>query len=102
MLSKQTVLNQIEVTENGILQLRFEFKVMDGDEKISGAWHRTALTPGVNIAAVVESLNQAFANMSKEPISTADVIKLENIANAAWTPEVFQYHADLAAEAEII
>jgi hypothetical protein len=98
MLSKQTSLNQIEITENGTLQLRFEFKVMDGDEKVSGAWHRAALTPGVDIGNVVTLLNEAFANMNKEPVIQADVTKLQSIADAAWTPEVLQYHAELAAQ----
>jgi hypothetical protein len=99
MLAKQTELNQIEVTVDGSLQLRFEFKVVDGDEKISGAWHRAALTPGVDIAAAVTALNHAFTDMNKEPITTADVDKLEAIAAAAWTPEVLAHHAALA-EAE--
>ena len=87
MLTKQTILNQIEITESGVIQLRFAFKVLDGTEELSSAWHRTAIEPGVVIDLVISSLNQTFAAMNKEPIGQSDIDKLKTISSSLWTPD---------------
>lgn len=67
-LSKQTVIDQITVTENGIVLYREATRIMEGDTKISETYHRSSLTPGQDLTDIPE---QVVAH-----------------CNVAWTPEV--------------
>ena len=67
-LTKQAVIDQITVTENGIILYREATCVMEGDVEISKTYHRSSLTPG--------------QDLSDQPANVAA------ICNAAWTPEV--------------
>jgi DNA-binding transcriptional LysR family regulator len=67
-LTKTTVVDQITVTENGIVLYREATRVMEDDNQISKTFHRTSLTPGQDLIGVPESV--------------------ATIATAAWTAEV--------------
>ena len=64
-LTKETTIDQITVTENGIVLFREATRILeDGAEK----YHRSSLTPGQDLTGV--------------PANVAA------ICNVAWTPEV--------------
>jgi hypothetical protein len=84
MIERLTVLNQIEVTENSTLQLRFAFKLVEEGVEISSAWHRTALATGVDVNAAMQDLSAAFIAMNNKPVSEADIDKIQAVANAVW------------------
>jgi len=67
-LTKQTVIDQITVTENGIVLYREATRIMEDGNQLSQTYHRSSLIPGQDLA------NQP-----------ANVVA---ICNAAWTPEV--------------
>jgi DNA-binding transcriptional LysR family regulator len=67
-LTKETVVDQITVTENGIVLYREATRILEDGVEISKKYHRTSLTPG-------QSLTGAPANVVA-------------ICNVAWTPEV--------------
>jgi hypothetical protein len=67
-LSKQTVVDQITVTENGIVLYREATRIMEDGKEISKTYHRTSLTPAQDLTG-----------------QPANVVA---ICNAAWTPEV--------------
>ena len=67
-LTKQTVVDQITVTENGIVLYREATRIMEDGQQLSQTYHRTSLTPGQDLTGV-----------------PANVVA---ICNAAWTPEV--------------
>ena len=67
-LSKQTVVDQITVTENGIILYREATRIMEDGKEISKTYHRTSLTPAQDLTG-----------------QPANVVA---ICNAAWTPEV--------------
>lgn len=67
-LSKETVVDQITVTENGIVLYREATRIMEDGSQISQTYHRTSLTPGQDIADQPE--------------------KVQAICAAAWTAEV--------------
>jgi hypothetical protein len=67
-LTKETVVDQITVTENGIVLYREATRIMEDGNQISQTFHRTSLTPDQNITDQPE--------------------KVQAIANAAWTSEV--------------
>jgi DNA-binding transcriptional LysR family regulator len=67
-LTKQAVIDQITVTENGIVLYRAATRIIENGNQISQTYHRTSLTPAQDLTGV-----------------PANVVA---ICNAAWTPEV--------------
>jgi DNA-binding transcriptional LysR family regulator len=78
-LTKTTVIDQITVTENGIVLYREATRIMEGGNQLSQTYHRTSLTPAQDLTGV-----------------PANVVA---ICNVAWTPEVIAaYQAQIAAQ----
>lgn len=67
-LTKETTVDQITVTENGIVLFREATRILEDGVEISKKYHRTSLTPGQDLTGV-----------------PANVVA---ICNVAWTPEV--------------
>jgi len=75
MLTKETVVDKIEVLENGTLQIRTATKVLEDGKLLSQSFSRHVLTPG--------------ADTSNEDA------KVVAIANATWTADVIAAYNDL-------
>ena len=67
-LTKSAVIDQITVTENGIILYRNATRIMEDGVQLSQTYHRSSLTPGQDLIGV-----------------PANVVA---ICNAAWTAEV--------------
>lgn len=67
-LTKEVSVDQITVTENGIVLYREATTIKEDGEEISKKYHRTSLTPGQDL--------------------TGQPDKVVAICNVAWTPEV--------------
>ena len=67
-LTKETVVDQITVTENGIVLYREATTIKEDGEEISKKYHRTSLTPGQDL--------------------TGQPDKVVAICNVAWTADV--------------
>ena len=79
-ITKEKVIDQITVTENGIVLYREATRIMEDGEQLSQTYHRTSLTPAQDLTGV-----------------PANVVA---ICNVAWTPEVVAaYQAQVAAQA---
>jgi len=79
-LQETKVIDQITVTENGIVLYREATRITRDGEQIAQTFHRTSLVPG--------------QDLTDQP---ANVVA---IANVAWTPEVVAaYEAQVAAQA---
>lgn len=68
MLTKQVKIDQITVTENGIVLYREATSIFEDGVELSKTYHRSSLTPGQDLAGVPANV--------------------QAICNAAWTPEV--------------
>ena len=68
MITKTTAVDQITVTENGIVLYREATRIMEDGNQISQTYHRTSLVPG--------------QDLTDQP---ANVVA---ICNVVWTPEV--------------
>jgi hypothetical protein len=76
-LSKETVVDQITVTENGTVFYREATRIMEDGKQLSQTYHRSSLAPDQDLTGV--------------PANVAA------ICNTAWTPEiVFAYKAEQA------
>jgi hypothetical protein len=96
-MPKQLIIDQIEVTNNGTVQVRMHKLSSDGD--LLGN-HRTALPPATDINAQIAAVNAHMASENYTAIPDADVVKLTAICNAAWTAEVIAAYQAAQAAAE--
>ena len=80
-LTKTTTVDQVTVTENGIVLYREVTRVVEDGNDIAKTFHRTSLTPGQDL--------------------TGHPAQVVAIAQAAWTPEVIAaYQAQMAEAAQ--
>jgi len=80
-LTKTTAIDQITVTENGIVLYREATRIMEDGNELSKTYHRSSLSPGQDLTG-----------------QPANVVA---ICNAAWTAEVVAaYQAAQAAAAQ--
>ena len=78
-LTKTTTVDQITVTENGIVLYREATRIMEDGNELSKTYHRTSLTPGQDL--------------------TGQPANVVSIAQVAWTSEVIStYQAQVAAQ----
>jgi len=68
MITKETAIDQITVTENGVILYREVTRIMEDNTELTKTYHRNSLHPGQDLTDVPE--------------------KVAAICNAAWTPEV--------------
>ena len=77
-LTKTTTIDQITVTENGVVLYREATRIMEDGNELSKTFHRSSLTPGQDLTDI-----------------PANVVA---ICNAAWTQEVIDaYNAQIAS-----
>jgi len=67
-ITKETKVDQITVTENGIILYREATRILEDGEELTKKYHRNSLTPGQDLTGVPENVVA--------------------ICNVAWTPEV--------------
>jgi hypothetical protein len=68
MITKETVVDQITVVENGIVLYREATRIIEDGKELTKTYHRTSLTPGQDLTDQPE--------------------KVVAIAQAAWTADV--------------
>ena len=68
MITKETVVDQITVVENGTVLYREATRIIEDGKVLTQTYHRTSLTPGQDLEG-----------------QPANVVA---ICNTAWTPEV--------------
>ena len=80
-ITKEAVVDQITVTENGIVLFREVTRIVEDGTELTKTYHRSSLTPGQDLTDVPQ--------------------KVVAICDAAWTPEVIEaYQASLPKEPE--
>ena len=67
-ITKETAIDQITVTENGVILYREVTRIMEDGIELTKTYHRSSLTPGQDLTDVPE--------------------KVVAICDTAWTPEV--------------
>ena len=81
-ITKETAIDQITVTENGIILYREATRIIEDGAELTKTYHRSSLTPDQDLTNVPE--------------------KVVAICNTAWTQEVIDaYTASLLKKMEI-
>jgi hypothetical protein len=79
MLTKETVVGEVRVSENGIISVLMKTRILEGGKVISENLHRTPFDPGADVSGCGDWVHC--------------------IAQAAWTDEVLKkWEADKAAQ----
>jgi hypothetical protein len=81
MLEKVTVIDRIEVVENGGVQVRTKTAIMEDGKQISGTFHRHVVAPGDDYSA-----EDAKVQAICVAVHTADVVAAYQAAQAAQLP----------------
>jgi hypothetical protein len=80
-LTKEVVVDQITVTENGTVLVRETTKIMEDGNEISKQYHRTSFAPSSDVSAQPQNV--------------------QDICNVAWTTEIVSaYQAQQAQIAQ--
>jgi hypothetical protein len=79
-LTKETIVDKIEVLEKGQVQVRTATRVLEDGVALSSSFHRHVLVPG-------------------DDLSEQDA-KVSAIATATWTPEVVTAYEEMIAAQE--
>jgi hypothetical protein len=77
-LEKQNVVDQIEVVENGCVQVRTKTAIMEDGKQISGAFHRHVVAPGDDYSG-----EDARVKAICKATHTASVVAAYKVAQAA-------------------
>lgn len=69
-LEKKTIVDLIEVTENGCVQVRTKTAILEDGEQISGTFHRHVIVPG-----------DSYANESPRVRAICTVVHTADVVN---------------------
>ena len=86
MIEKKTILDQIEITRDGTIQVRLALLVLEDGEEISSAWHRTSIPPGADPIKQMAAVNVHLQQMNKAPVASFSL--LTDIVPVVHTKEV--------------
>jgi DNA-binding transcriptional LysR family regulator len=81
-LTKEIAVDQITVTENGVVLYREATKIIEDGKELSKTYHRSSLTPGQDLTGI--------------PANVAA------ICNVAWTPEVIAAYKESLSQSSIL
>jgi len=88
MIEKKTIIDQIEITRDGHVQVRFAKQILEDGKEISCQWHRTVIEPGVNVDTQLSAVNAHLINIHT-PIDDAErVSMLHAVVKSVHTKEV--------------
>jgi hypothetical protein len=97
-IEKRTVVDQIEATRNGTVQVRFGLVLVENGAEIDCKWHRTAIEPGGSVDAQIAAVNVDLARSKYPAITPSDIDRIKAIAQVAQTPSVISaFKASVAA-----
>lgn len=98
-MRKQTIIDQIEITRNGTIQLRFAKEIVDEDGVIlSSEWHRTALPPGADLATQMEAVNAHLTELRANPVDASEIARVAALVPIVHTKKV---RDDYAAKVKV-
>jgi hypothetical protein len=77
-LKKESILDQIQISNNGVIQLKFVVTIYENDEKISASDSYKSIAPGADV-----STEDAKVKAICAAVHTADVVSAYQAAQAA-------------------
>lgn len=92
-----SVINQREITEDGVIQVRISKRIVDNGEVISSQWHRCSISPGEDIESAIANVDDHLTQMGYGPVVNWTGVRA--LAAAEHTSEVVSaFQAKMAAQ----
>lgn len=84
-ISKQTIVDQIEVTQGGVIQVRMKKLIVEDGSVLSESYHRTSIEPNGDCEAQLTAVNAHLEKMNCAAVTGEDWARVKRVAQAAWT-----------------
>ena len=98
MIEKKTIIDQIEITRSGTIQVRFAILLVEDGTEIDSKWHRTAIEPGGDVDVQLALVNAHLKSMGKAECDPSRLEQIKGVVALVHTPEAIeQYRAQTVA-----
>lgn len=105
-MRKQTVIDQIEITRDGTINIRLSKEVVDDDESVIQIGnHRTVLPPVADLDVQLAAVNENLTRDLKMPAIADDdqlLVRLRAVAPLVQTDAVKKAYAEKLAAAAVV
>lgn len=100
-MKTRVVYSQVEITDLGILQIRFEKQVVGDDGNVMARqYHRLTLDPGENLDEKMAHVNRHLEQMGFPPTEVAAVERVRAVVAVEHTPQrIAKFRTDQEAAA---
>jgi hypothetical protein len=86
MLTKRTIVDQIEITRTGHIGIRFRKEVVEDGRALSSDFHRTGIEIGGDIDAQMSAVNADLQSKGWPAVDPAEYAEVKEYAKIKWTP----------------
>lgn len=87
-LERRTIIDQIEIQRDGIVQVRLAKQIVDGGEVLRSEFHRVAMAPGADLGASVSLINANLEELREATVADAEWDRVRRVIGREHTPEV--------------
>lgn len=84
MIGERTILNQIAVTDDKTIQVRFGLLLSENGVIVSQKWHRTAFPMNHDVKAQIAAVNAHLEKIGMPMVSDEDSSTIEKACAIAW------------------
>lgn len=88
MLAKQVVLSQMEILPSGLIQVRLDKQVVDGDQVFAREYHRTVFEPGQDPDLQAAAVDAHLAQLGFPAVDAAAWMRVKRVVALEHTPDV--------------
>lgn len=83
---QETIVDQIEITSENDVQVRFKLIVRDGDNVIAAKYHRSGFNRDLpnSVTLQMYEVNTHLLSMGAQPVSQAEIDRIMVFTDAAW------------------
>lgn len=68
MLRKSTFIDQVTMTRDGVVEIRFIKAILDENVLVSQQYHRTSVSPGMDPEAVLAAVDKHLSGMGESSV----------------------------------
>jgi hypothetical protein len=93
MIERKTILDQYEVTRDGVIQVRIGLLLIEDGVETDCKWHRTVIPPGISVDAQMALVNDHLKAMGKPTLDDEQIARLVAVAAREHTTDVVKAFA---------
>ena len=98
-IEKRTIIDQIEITRNGVVRLRLDKQLVDGEKVLKSEYHRAGFEPGADLNIAIQTINNHLVALGEVEVSPIEWERVRRVVDLEHTPEVVTvFQAKVAAD----